>query len=173
MAKKYCPKGGKVLDVGCGVGNVLRLIHHGDSTCELYGADIDETCLKNTKESVGLKEAIHISDVEDLFQQNRESTFDVVIFSHVLEHVSRPSDTVKGLVNLLKPGGVLILAVPNPVRPDVILFNLVQNLDKVNRGHIQTWDRAHWKNFLERILELDVVEYPTDSIRIPKLDEVK
>ena len=59
------------------------------------------------------------------------------------------------------------------MRPDVILFNLVQNFDKVNRGHIQTWDRAHWKNFLERILELDVVEYPTDSIRIPKLDEVK
>ena len=36
--------------------------------------------------------------------------------------------------------------------------------DYVNRGHVVAWDRAHWQNFLERILALDVACYGSDSV---------
>lgn len=40
--------------------------------------------------------------------------FAVVSASHVLEHVEDPVETVKSLTNHLQPGGVLVVAQPNP-----------------------------------------------------------
>ena len=33
-------------------------------------------------------------------------------------------------------------------------------------GHAYRWDRAHWMNFLERILALDVVEYAAGEVKL-------
>lgn len=174
LVHQYAPSDGRILDVGCGVGNMLELVRRGSEAYFLVGADIDQHCLDLATARVRIDRTIHIGDVLDLVDPAVEAgKFDVIVMSHVLEHVFRPYDTVKALMSLLKPGGHLILAVPNPVRPDVILFNLFCRFDKVNKGHVQTWDRATWKNFLEVILGLNVVSYPIDFIRIPKLDQVQ
>lgn len=175
LVAKYSPEKGRILDVGCGVGNMLKLIRAKSDDYELVGTDIDQHCLDLTNEAVRLEKSIKIDDVMDLFDPATDAgnDYDIIVMSHVLEHVTRPYDTVQGLMEMLKPGGHLILAVPNPVRPDNFLYNTLRMYNKVNGGHVQTWDRPHWKNFLERILKLNVVEYPTDFLRVPKFDEIK
>jgi len=41
--------------------------------------------------------------------------------SHVLEHLLRPADVIVEMMKMLRLNGIMILAVPNPVRPDVFL----------------------------------------------------
>jgi len=127
LIQRYTPPGGRVLDVGCGLGHVLELVHRSAPNMELTGADQD--------------------------------------LSHSLEHMLRPADTVLEILELVETGGHLILAVPNPSRPEVLMSN-VRRKHYVNRGHVYAWDRSHWINFLERILELDVVEYASDEVRV-------
>ena len=91
--------------------------------------------------------------------------YDTCIMSHVLEHLPCPMEAVQDIFSVLRPGGHLILAVPNPVSPVVILDN-IRRRPRVNPGHLQTWDRAHWMNFLENRLGVEVVEYASDEVRI-------
>ena len=172
LVQKYAPRDGRILDVGCGVGNMLELVRAGGEQYICVGADIDQHCLDLAQARVRMDRAIRIDDVLDLAEPSiAAGTYDVVVLSHVLEHVMRPYDTVKALMDLLNPGGHLILAVPNPVRPDVMFYNMFRRFDKINKGHVQTWDRATWRNFLESILGLNVVDYPMDFIRVPGLDK--
>jgi SAM-dependent methyltransferase len=39
--------------------------------------------------------------------------FDLIVLSHVLEHLHKPHDYIKKLINKLKPGGLLFVEVPN------------------------------------------------------------
>ncbi|MFY0626290.1 MAG: methyltransferase domain-containing protein [Reichenbachiella sp.] len=169
LVEKYSSNDAKILDVGCGAGNLLVEINRRIGGAVISAADIDQNCLNLVAEKVPVEESFLIKDVEDLFVDNNRKSYDVIILSHVLEHVKRPYDTIVGLKSLLNSDGVLILAVPNPVRPDNIMLSFFRNY-RVNLGHVQTWDQAHWRNFLENILELDVLEYPTDFIRVPFFD---
>jgi 2-polyprenyl-3-methyl-5-hydroxy-6-metoxy-1,4-benzoquinol methylase len=174
LVSQYAPRDGRILDVGCGVGNMLELVRRYSEAFQLVGADIDQHCLDLATARVRIDRTILIDDVLDLGNPALDAgKFDVIVLSHVLEHVFRPYDTVRTLMTLLKPGGHLIMAVPNPVRLDVMAYNLIRRFDKVNKGHVQTWDRAHWRNFLENILELNVIAYPTDFIRIPVVDNLQ
>ena len=91
--------------------------------------------------------------------------YDTCVMAHSLEHMLSPAVAVREVLAHLKPQGHLVLAVPNPVRPTVFFGNLRQR-DYVNRGHVYAWDRAHWMNFLERILGLEVVEYASDEVKL-------
>ena len=48
-----------------------------------------------------------------------DSTYDMVICNHVLEHVADDGAALRELVRILKPGGFLFLTVPDPIRRSV------------------------------------------------------
>lgn len=56
---------------------------------------------------------LDVSAPETLFTLEKE-TFDAITLWHVMEHLEHLNETWKQLYQLLKPGGVLIVAVPNP-----------------------------------------------------------
>lgn len=170
LVSKYSKsKDSTLLDIGCGAGNTIQVIQEMNPDMQIFASDIDLNCLEITSKRANITEAIHIDDVEDLF--NKGKKFDIVVMSHVLEHVKRPYDTVQGIIDILKPGGFAILAVPNPVRPRVIFGNLFK-VHYVNRGHVYAWDRSTWMNFLENIVKADVVEYTQDALLLPALWKV-
>lgn len=164
LVSKYVVHGGEILDVGCGVGHFLSIVksHRGD--LKLIAADIDQECLAITDQRVGLHGKLHINDVEDLFIDNK--LYDCIVMSHSLEHMYAPVRVIKEMTKKIRPGGFLILAVPNPVRLPVIFSN-IRRRRNVNLGHVVAWDRSHWMNFLEVILQLDVMEYAEDIFQLP------
>ena len=170
LVVKYAENSATVLDIGCGVGHTLAEIRKRNSTLHLIAADIDETTLSITEGRVQIDEKCKINSVEDLFDS--ETNYDVIVLSHVLEHTFRPLDIVKGLNNILVPDGILILAVPNPVRLPVMLGSIFR-WHNLNLGHVYAWDRPHWMNFLENIAGLDVIEYSQDFFPIPILGKLK
>ena len=100
------PMGGTVLDVGCGRGVLLGAL--ADKGYKTHGFEISKTAAQ------GVDSRTSLTIANDLKQANYErQKFDAVILWHVLEHLSDPKGTLQEVHKILKPGGKLIVAVPN------------------------------------------------------------
>lgn len=169
LVSRHCKKDGVMLDIGVGVGHCLSLVQSKRPDIRLMGADIDQNCLDITGSRVKFDQTLLISDVDDLFDGIPK--YDCVTMSHSLEHMLEPARVVREVMKIIRPGGVLVLAVPNPVRPQIFTTNLLRRKN-VNLGHVYAWDRSHWMNFIEVILGLKVIEYAEDYFQLPfKLSE--
>lgn len=100
-----------VLDVGCASGRQLKLI--SSKIRKGVGVDISQNFINKANENVvehgnlGFRKAV----VEKLPWSN--AYFDKIICAEVLEHVTDSEVALKELLRVLKPGGILIVTVPN------------------------------------------------------------
>jgi SAM-dependent methyltransferase len=97
---------GRLLDVGCGRGEFLRVAR--DRGWQCFGVEIspqasDEARRKGLDVATGRFEDVDYPD----------SFFDVVTIYHVLEHLHDPREALSKAYQLLKSGGLLVVAVPN------------------------------------------------------------
>ncbi|MCG5053714.1 MAG: class I SAM-dependent methyltransferase [Myxococcales bacterium] len=99
------PQSSRILDFGCGSGWWLEAMR-GEGYTELAGWDLDNPSLDRLA-SRGIK--VWREEAERL----PDSHFDCIRLEHVLEHVPEPLGLLKTLSQKLKPGGRLVLAVPN------------------------------------------------------------
>jgi SAM-dependent methyltransferase len=108
----------KVLDVGCGNGNISMAL--GSIGFNVVGVDIDATSIEKAKEKNTFQNIeFKIIDANS-FSMNDE--FDAVVCSEVLEHLEVPSDLVGSIYRILKPGGILVATVPNGWGPREVLI---------------------------------------------------
>jgi cyclopropane fatty-acyl-phospholipid synthase-like methyltransferase len=94
-----------LLDVGCGTGDFLL-------TCKtngwnVVGVEPNAKAQKITKDKLQTKTVF--KDVNEI----NSKQFDVITLWHVLEHVPNLDEYILKLKSLLKPNGVLVIAVPN------------------------------------------------------------
>lgn len=100
----------RIIDYGCGFGQVLNAIH-GLGYANAIGVDIEPRALQHCKDSgLEVRDAANADDLKSL-----EATADVIIMSHVLEHFPKHEaiPRLKQIKSYLKPGGCLIVMVPN------------------------------------------------------------
>lgn len=103
----------RILDVGCGAGDLAALIRKRRPDSRIDG--ITRSAPEAEKASGSLDQC-HCLDIEkDGLPAGCEGRFDALIFSHVLEHLADPVAALRRLVPLARPGGKIILAVPNVV----------------------------------------------------------
>lgn len=107
------PGNSKVLDLGCGDGNVSQLYVERKG-CKVIGIDISGSALKLAREKI---EAL-CGDLNDTLLPFKDEVFDAVTVVDVLEHLINPLSLLSETHRLLKPGGRLILSVPNFARWD-------------------------------------------------------
>jgi SAM-dependent methyltransferase len=75
---------------------------------EAHGVELNAAAAAGVDPRVRMRIAPQLADA-----RYADSTFDAVILWHVLEHLPRPDATLAEIARILKPGGRLILAVPN------------------------------------------------------------
>lgn len=96
-----------MLDLGCGNGAFIGLA--AEQGWRVTGVEESEY-LAARGEEAGLD--IERKSLEQ-WAQGQGGSYDVVRLWYVLEHVNRPGEILRAAVNTLKPGGLLVIAVPN------------------------------------------------------------
>jgi SAM-dependent methyltransferase len=98
----------QILEAGCGRWWVVKM---NDISYELTGIDLDEVALEARKARYS---DMHHSFVGDLRTAELPSErYDVIYSSYVLEHVSGAEQVMERFVRWLKPGGIIIVRVPD------------------------------------------------------------
>lgn len=100
-------KSGKILDVGCGDGSLLKFLK--DLGWQTYGVELNPQSTGFAKEKLGLD--IFCGDIEEA--DYPLEFFDVVSFIHSLEHLRDPVATLNKIQLILKKDGILVIEVPN------------------------------------------------------------
>jgi SAM-dependent methyltransferase len=108
LMEQFIRPGSDCLDVGCGDGRTAGpwLLGHG---CNYVGVDISETAVRQATAS-GL-DARLIEDASVL--PFKDGSFDIGLMVEVLEHLFTPHHAVADMHRVLRPGGVLLVTVPN------------------------------------------------------------
>ncbi len=105
LAERLLPPGGRVLDVGCGRGLFLRLL--GERGYRVRGTELSATTATHACPEV----PIDFGDPRP--GRYPDGHFDLVSIWHVLEHLRSPDATLAACFRSLRPGGSLLVAVPN------------------------------------------------------------
>lgn len=113
IAKRTTP--GHVLDVGCGRGITLASMR--DLGFHPVGVELSDTSARHARGVLGLDVRTSMFD-DDL----PRGEFTCVIFWHSLEHIRDPARAVARAHELLRPGGLLVVAVPNSESVQAKLF---------------------------------------------------
>lgn len=100
---------GRVLDVGCGVGNFLA--HATKKGWAGWGIDFDADAVEAGKKTFGL-EHLEVSDIAAFRTTHPGVFFDAITFFDVLEHVDAHEEFMKDVKTLLAPRGCVALSVP-------------------------------------------------------------
>lgn len=98
--------GGRLLEVGCGTGEMLMAMQ--SRGWEVAGLDPDPRAAENAR-SRGLN-VIEGDLRSDAFEEN---SFDAVVMSHVIEHLHDPRAVLADCHRVLRPGGRIVLITPN------------------------------------------------------------
>lgn len=103
----------RVLDVGCGTGNLLRATGKQHPDVELTGLDPDPKALARARRKA--KRAGVVMRLDRGFAQELpypDGSFDRVFSSLMLHHLDTPSkdELLAEIRRVLRPGGVLVLA---------------------------------------------------------------
>lgn len=124
------PEARRVLDVGCGQGELGRqLMERGH-----YVVGIDERPPR-----VELSEFIR-ADISQGLPLAGQDAFDLVLLADVLEHVPEPARLLDEVLGWLRPGGKLLVSLPNAVHWSVRAQVLWGRFDYTNKGIL---DRGH------------------------------
>jgi ubiquinone/menaquinone biosynthesis C-methylase UbiE len=113
--RRFLPRGGRVLDVGCGSALVADRSLDIDATYVGFdfGGHHIEYAAKKYADITDRKLAAVFARGDAQLIPFRDSTMDVVVFSEVIEHLLQPELAVWEIARVLKPGGVLIMTTNN------------------------------------------------------------
>ena len=108
LARRHGPATGRVLEIGCGMGHLLGWL---TDSYRVFGADINPWALAKARQNVPDGNFLLLS-AEDL-GAFPDSTFQIVVAKHVIEHLPDPERAISEMSRVLAPGGLLLLATPN------------------------------------------------------------
>jgi SAM-dependent methyltransferase len=113
-----------VLDVGCGTGQLGRLLRSRGH--QVTGVELVQEAAEEARSWLHHVERLDIETDPFPFPN---ASFDAIIFADVLEHLLDPWRILRQAVALLAPGGLIIASIPN-----------VQNIDVVRRLLRGRWE---------------------------------
>lgn len=107
-ALKDLKPGQRILEIGCGSGNFIALAKD-EAGLFVEGLEQNTEAIKQAAQR-GL--LVHGATAEDAAKQS-PGMYDAVCTFQVLEHIAKPKEFLDACCALLRPGGMLLLGVPN------------------------------------------------------------
>ncbi|MEP7144200.1 MAG: methyltransferase domain-containing protein [Ferruginibacter sp.] len=130
--------GSTILDVGCGGGILAEILSS-------KGHTVDGITISPKEYDATQQYARHIflHDLErGLPKEAMQLSYDYIVCSHILEHIVYPGNLLRDIHKVLKPGGCLLVALPNIMHYKSRLKLLGGNFEYEETG---IWDNTHVK----------------------------
>ncbi len=116
LIRRHAPKG-RLLEIGPGAGMFAHLM--ATSGYEVETIEMSPRSAKFLQDVLGIRTHLASDELAALAQCK---DFDVIALWHVIEHVRAPAMLVEAAAKALRPGGILVLATPNPAALQFRLF---------------------------------------------------
>ncbi|WP_407423483.1 class I SAM-dependent methyltransferase [Methanobrevibacter sp.] len=123
---------GKILDVGCGNGNLFTFLP--DGRYELFGVDFSENMIIEAKNNCKAKASFNVADAERL--PFSDDTFDIVVCNASFHHYIHPNTVLEEMHRVLRDGGKVLIGdpyIPTGIRG---LMNVVLRFSDSGDYHI-------------------------------------
>jgi len=130
-----------IIDVGSGYGFFVNAL--AESGYDAHGMEISDDRIALARST--MKGQFHHGEVSDAVIDEFAGSFDAVTSFHVIEHLRNPADYVGRLLKLVRPGGWLLIEVPNLA--DEMTFEIPEYAD-------HQWQICHLSYFDKPRLEL-------------------
>lgn len=138
------PRGARVLDVGCGTGELTALVRD-ECGARVVGVEPDPLRAARARErGIEVHEGVLTPSLASAL-----GTFDVVLYADVLEHLVDPLGELEKAAQFLAPDGVTIISVPNVAHWSVRV-NLLRG--RFNYAPTGIMDATHLRWFTSRTL---------------------
>lgn len=139
-------RGGSVFDIGCGRGGVLKL--YEELGYRSYGVEPDSNLANYAAQELGLK-GVRQGILDSSFHLPEQ--VDLVFSNHAFEHFADLDGVMRGVQNILKPGGYLFIAIPTYFKNRSRLSKLWMN-------------SAHYSLFTHRSLDQLMARYGFEQV---------
>jgi SAM-dependent methyltransferase len=146
------PTYAKVIEVGCGTGQTLNM------RCDTFGMDISLPALEIAKSTCN-----HPVRGDIFHIPFKDNTFDLVYNSGVIEHFQEPYNhlAIREMTRITKPGGTIIVIVPNSLCPWYRLGKFIANL----MGNFEFgYEEDYTPNRLKKLFDEDVTLFGLQAL---------
>lgn len=137
--------GKDVLDVGCGFATTSQRIQALGN--RVTGIEVSREAIPIAKSRLGRVVFKDLQDFEGVNAEIGDMRFDAIIFADVLEHTAWPLLVLKAYLDFLKPGGSVIVSLPNVGLWNVRLAHLFGRWNYQDTGVL---DHTHLRFFTKR-----------------------
>lgn len=173
MSLDMMPECKLLLDVGCACGDYGKFVLSTRDKVEIYGIDVDQ----NSLNEASLTNAYAYLEKVDLDLPLPDSIlgfsqkFDCISALDVIEHTKNPKNVLSSLIGFLKPGGCILISVPN-IAYGAVKANLLCNQFNYEKTGIldETHLRFFTSNSLENVLTELGLEITESNARIELFD---
>jgi 2-polyprenyl-3-methyl-5-hydroxy-6-metoxy-1,4-benzoquinol methylase len=166
----------RALDLGCNDGALSLYLARHD--CRVLGVDLAANAVATAAASARAHavSGAEFRQIDFLAEWKEEGAFDLVLCSHVIEHVPDDAAFLKAIASAMAPGGALVLMTPTV---HSLLYSWYRWQGKelpfdVEVGHLRRYDRERLVSLARSAgLEVDRVAFLDSPLReltiIPKL----
>lgn len=132
----------RVLDIGCANALVLRSL---PSTFQRTGVDIASSLLQRAQQA-GIETVV--SDFDNNPLPLPDDYYDLVLANDVIEHVLHTDHVINEINRVLKPGGNLVVSIPNINQPISCLMQFILDLTPMFAARYRC---THYRDFSNRL----------------------
>jgi 2-polyprenyl-3-methyl-5-hydroxy-6-metoxy-1,4-benzoquinol methylase len=134
-----------LLDVGCGRGQLAGAARH--LRYRVSGIESHPAALAVAQDRVDQLLPMDLTDQTGIATTLGGQNFDIILFADVLEHTPDPLSVLQFYLRFLKPGGRIVVSLPNIASWDRRLALLLGRFDYADSGIM---DRTHLRFFTFR-----------------------
>jgi 2-polyprenyl-3-methyl-5-hydroxy-6-metoxy-1,4-benzoquinol methylase len=138
-----------VLDVGCNDGAVAKWLKNNYKDVNVWGIEINPEALEEAKSVLEEGWVMDLDKLDDLKNALHDLKFDHILAGDVLEHTWNWREITGIMYQHLKPGGKMIISVPNYGHWHMLYVFFTQYWPRNNRG---VFDKTHRSPFMRRNL---------------------
>jgi len=147
FARQAVTAGDEVLDIGCGRGVLAEeMVQHG---CRMTGVDVLAPAEVSPCLAQYIQADLMANGMTEVLLRLGNQRFDKILLLDIIEHLPDPAAILNDCRKLLRPGGQLIVSVPNVANISVRLMLLLGRFDYMERGIL---DRTHLRFFTRRTI---------------------